>query len=139
MANISLGIRLNNPLNIRYSYNNKWLGQTGSYFGFCEFESSDYGLRAAMLLLERYIVVYHLRFVRGIINRFAPSVENNTEAYIRFVQTSLDKDGYDSYSPIEPYSNNFYILIRSMALYESKFKVSVEYLRSLVNKFHLDC
>ena len=138
MSQFTLGQRLNNPLNIRYSKNNNWLGQIGSYRGFCEFESSDYGLRAAMLIIERYIVVYRKRFVRGIINRFAPSVENNTEAYVRYVQTCLERAGFDSNSPIEPYSDNFFSLVRSMAFYESKFYVSIDYLRDLVNKFHLD-
>lgn len=138
MAMNTLGIRLNNPLNVRYSKDNNWLGQIGSYRGFCEFESSDYGLRAAMLLLERYIVVYRLKTADSIVIRFAPTIENNTVSYIRYVQSCLVKDGYDSYSTIEPYSDNFYILVCSMAFYESKFEVSVEYLRDLVNKFHLN-
>lgn len=138
MAQKTLGIRLNNPLNVRYSKDNNWLGQTGSYRGFCEFESSDYGFRAAMLLLERYFFVYHYLTARSIISRFAPSLENDTEAYIRYVHTCLERSGFCSSSLIEPYTDIFFVMVRSMAFYESKFEVSVDYLRELVNKFHLN-
>ena len=79
-----LGVRLNNPCNIRYNRHNNWLGQFGSVNGFCKFILPYYGIRAFALLYHTY-----LRNARDTITRFiscyAPSAENNTRAYINFV------------------------------------------------------
>ena len=80
----SLGARLNNPFNIRYSSHNNWLGQICNVNGFVKFSLPYYGVRAFALLFRTY-----LRTGRDTISRFirsyAPSVENNTDHYIRFV------------------------------------------------------
>ena len=81
------GIRNNNPLNIRRS-KDKWQGlralQTDA--AFCQFETMEYGWRAAFVLLTRtYYHTYRLFTIRNIIRRWAPENENNTEAYIRNV------------------------------------------------------
>lgn len=84
---LNLGIRLRNPLNIRYSSQNKWKGlshRTPSVKGFCHFLHFDYGYRAAIVLLKSYIK-------RGfdtpekIIMRWAPPSENNTALYLAAV------------------------------------------------------
>ena len=84
----SLGARLNNPFNIRYSSANDWLGQIGNVNGFCKFFLPYYGVRAFALLYRTY-----LRTGRDTISRFirsyAPSVENNTGLYIKFVCSYL--------------------------------------------------
>ena len=50
---------------------------------FCQFKSLEYGWRAAFYLLTRtYYHKYRLYTIRTIIRRWAPSSENNTEAYI---------------------------------------------------------
>ncbi len=79
------GIRNNNPLNIRRTAKDEWKGlraqQTDAEF--CQFESLEYGWRAAFYLLTRtYYHKYRLYTIRTIIRRWAPSSENNTEAYI---------------------------------------------------------
>ena len=81
------GIRNNNPLNIRRG-KDQWQGlraqQTDA--SFCQFESLEYGWRAAFYLLTRtYYHKYRLYTIRTIIRRWAPSSENNTEAYIAYV------------------------------------------------------
>lgn len=81
----SLGMRNNNPLNIRFSSASKWRGQNGSNKGFCRFVNLAYGYRAAGMLLLKYLNTYGCRSVEDIINRWAPSTENNTEAYISYV------------------------------------------------------
>ena len=49
----------------------------------CQFKSLEYGWRAAFYLLTRtYYHKYRLYTIRTIIRRWAPSSENNTEAYI---------------------------------------------------------
>ena len=78
------GIRNNNPLNIRRS-KDQWQGlravQTDAQF--CQFESLEYGWRAAFKLLTRtYYHTYRLFTIRGIVSKWAPANENNTKAYI---------------------------------------------------------
>ena len=81
------GIRNNNPLNIRRS-KDQWKGmrmqQTDP--SFCQFESLEWGWRAAFWLLTRtYYHKYRLFTIRAIISKWAPPCENKTEAYIRNV------------------------------------------------------
>ena len=79
------GIRNNNPLNIRVG--NHWLGEVEhpSDNEFEQFVCIHYGLRAAFVLLRRYIERYGLNTIPDIISRWAPSSENNTSAYIEKV------------------------------------------------------
>ena len=83
----------NNPLNIRFNENNQWRGQTGQNRGFCVFSSEAYGIRAGYKILTNYIK-WGVNTIRDIIHRWAPTSENDTEAYIRFVcdETILEPD-----------------------------------------------
>lgn len=83
------GIRNNNPLNIRIG--NVWLGEVKENTDgeFEQFTSMIYGLRAAIVLLRRYICHYHLNTIAQIVSRWAPSSENNTRLYINFVSERL--------------------------------------------------
>lgn len=56
-----------------------------------------YGLRAAFIILRRYIDVYKLNTISKIVSRWAPNSENNTLAYIRRVSLSMN---YDADAPI---------------------------------------
>ncbi len=90
------GIRNNNPLNIRRS-KDQWQGlsKTQGDRSFCQFETLEYGWRAAFHLLTRtYYHKYRLYTIRGIVSRWAPPSENNTEAYIANVSrlTGIDPD-----------------------------------------------
>ena len=81
------GIRNNNPLNIRRG-KDQWKGlraqQTDAQF--CQFESLEYGWRAAFYLLTRtYYHKYRLYTIRMIINKWAPPNENQTSKYIENV------------------------------------------------------
>jgi len=78
------GIRNNNPLNIRRS-KDQWKGmsKTQNDRSFCQFETLEYGWRAAFMLLTRtYYHKYRLYTIRMIVQRWAPPNENNTQAYI---------------------------------------------------------
>ncbi len=82
------GIRNNNPLNIRRTAKDQWQGlraqQTDS--AFCQFETLEYGWRAAFYLLTRtYYHKYRLYTIRAIINKWAPPNENLTATYIENV------------------------------------------------------
>lgn len=84
------GIRNNNPLNIRIG--NVWLGEVKENTDgeFEQFTSMLYGLRAAIVLLRRYICHYHLNTIAQIVSRWAPSSENNTRLYIDYVSESVE-------------------------------------------------
>ena len=79
------GIRNNNPLNIRKSAD-KWQGKAGDDGAFVIFDTPENGIRAAGRLLKTYRDKHGLNTIRGIVNRWAPPNENNTEAYIAFVE-----------------------------------------------------
>lgn len=79
------GIRNNNPLNIRKG--DAWLGMVDNPTDpeFVQFVEMVYGVRAAFIVLHRYITIYRLDTVEKIISRWAPASENNTGSYIRKV------------------------------------------------------
>ena len=79
---MTLGMRLNNPMCIRYNIHNRWLGTCGKSNGFVKFNIVDNGIRAGVKILLRYIFNYHLYSYREIIERYAPSSENDVNAYL---------------------------------------------------------
>ncbi len=113
MKKIPLGIRNNNPLNIRRVKGQKWKGevpfpppsegtgeavpsegtgevealpQRGSGEGaFVRFSSLPWGIRAAFCILKTYQKKYTAVCIEDIIARWAPQKENNTAAYINGV------------------------------------------------------
>lgn len=93
------GIRNNNPLNIRIG--NTWLGEVPNPTDsdFEQFVSVIYGLRAGFIILRRYIRRYGRNTIRKIIHAWAPSTENNCDAYIKIVshRTGLDADAILSF------------------------------------------
>lgn len=76
------GIRNNNPLNIRIG--NTWLGERPNPTDpeFEEFVNIVYGLRAAFVILRRYIRRYKKNTITYIVSTWAPASENNTLKYI---------------------------------------------------------
>jgi len=82
----SRGIRNNNPGNLRRS-EDPWQGlaETQTDTDFFVFQSPIYGIRALARTLIKYQDQHGLRTIRQIIGRWAPSVENDTVAYIRSV------------------------------------------------------
>lgn len=84
------GIRNNNPGNLVRT-GTPWRGksdrQTDSRF--IQFDSPVYGIRAMARVLETYRSEYGLDSVAEIIGRWAPSHENDTGAYARFVANRM--------------------------------------------------
>lgn len=80
------GIRNNNPGNLRKS-KDQWLGMSKEQNdpSFITFDSMEYGCRALFKTLRTYVEQRGLNTVSEIIRRYAPSNENNTEAYINSV------------------------------------------------------
>ena len=79
-------ILLCNPANIRLN-SQSFVGELkpSSDRSFKQFKSMVYGVRALMRILLTYQNKYHCDTVAKIITRYAPSIENNTSAYISFV------------------------------------------------------
>lgn len=90
------GIRNNNPGNIDFNPLNKWKGLNPKSQEldrrFCVFISPEYGIRALMILLRNYEKKHGLNTVRQIINRWAPTHENNTSAYMNHVADMMNAD-----------------------------------------------
>lgn len=80
------GYRNNNPLNIRYNPANEWKGKKlpNTDGVFEQFVSMEYGYRAAIYLIKKYINS-GVRTVSEIISKWAPTTENNTAGYINRV------------------------------------------------------
>jgi len=77
-----LGIRNNNPGNIRFNVANNWIGQTGEESGYAKFSDVAHGVRAAGKLLRNYQDRYGLDTISALIQRWAPQSENPTAEYI---------------------------------------------------------
>jgi len=96
----SRGIRNFNPGNIDFNQaqfaRDKWVGEVGledhPEARFTTFEKPIYGIRAVGKILLTYQRKYGLKTVRGIVNRWAPPVENATASYVEFVSGCMSVD-----------------------------------------------
>jgi hypothetical protein len=89
-----IGIRNNNPLNIRELPGDTtiWLGEAAQDTSpfYEEFSTPQAGLRAGALLLINYRRIYGIDTVDGLIERFAPAKDGNpTKEYVSFVSKRL--------------------------------------------------
>jgi hypothetical protein len=118
------GYKNNNPGNIRLTFDtqgNKILLYQGEIDGtsksFRTFESMAYGYRAMFSLLTNYVNSHGCDTIRKIISRYAPSSENDTEAYINNVSslTNTDPDELIDLSD----SNFMQQLVASMSFQEN--------------------
>lgn len=125
-----LGIRLNNPGNIRYAKHNRFIGLVGQENGFCKFESTTLGVRAVCVVIRNYMR-RNIRTVTDIIKRYAPESDgNNTVIYITFVCRYIGKcinpsdptaPAFDQNAPIYWQSTIFLYLIQAMLYFESNY------------------
>lgn len=111
------GIRNNNPGNIRHG--DAWQGrrpkQTDN--AFVQFVSPEYGIRAMVKVLQTYQDSYGINTIEGIISRWAPPVENDTESYIESV---VMKTGVSRDAPIDIGENRFTReLVRAIIYHEN--------------------
>lgn len=100
------GIRNNNPGNIEHRDTVEWKGEiypqttklkNGAIEDrFCQFESPEFGLRAIARILGNYQRIHDRFSIRMMIHRWAPPVENDTDAYVSFVsnKVGIDPDKY---------------------------------------------
>ncbi|WP_282372614.1 structural protein P5 [Pseudomonas sp. PS02290] len=95
------GFRNNNPGNIDYNPRNQWQGQLppdpAIEKRFARFDTAENGIRALAKLVLAYrgkdgmagVGGTGIDTVREVINRWAPGVENDTEAYIKAVAAGV--------------------------------------------------
>lgn len=111
------GVRNNNPLNIRKSLDN-WRGKIGDDGEFVKFDTMNNGLRAAFRNLKTYFTKHKINTVGGIVNRWAPPVENDTAAYINFVTL---KTGYGINQKLNFDFKTIAPIVKAMSQMESNY------------------
>ena len=89
-------MRNNNPLNIIKSEKINWQGEVkpSTDPNFAQFETLEYGLRAALKLLRTYYTKHGCTTIRQIVARWDPEGPKVIEAYVRTVckHTGLNPD-----------------------------------------------
>lgn len=123
--------RNNNPFNIKRSAT-RWQGERKEVHDktFAEFESVRYGIRAAWLILRRYISIYHLYSVRQIIERWAPASENNVDRYVHFIESQYHIDYISC-------DKDFRFLLTAIAWYESAYALTYTEFWQVADEFML--
>lgn len=80
-----LGIRLNNPGNIRKGENWQGLAPVQNDANFCTFIDAEHGIRAIVKILGTYKTKYKVTRLQDVIPRYAPPSENKTPEYLNNV------------------------------------------------------
>lgn len=93
------GVRNNNPMCIKRSKANKWLGEVPDEQNtdpvFEQYISPEYGIRAGAYLIIKFYRTQKINTIRKLITKWAPKHDkNDTESYINFVsrRTSIPAD-----------------------------------------------
>ena len=127
---MTLGMRNNNPLNIRKVPGTHWRGEVSSPLGevgrgaFVRFSSIVWGLRAAFCILRTYRDKYKLVCIEDIITRWAPPTENDTRKYICDCCKLTGFGGKERLT-----ENNWPRLVGAMARLESGMNLTEEQIR----------
>lgn len=85
-ARVHRNVRNNNPGNIEHGADWNGLAEVQLDSRFCTFISPEYGFRAMIKIMHTYKRKYGLDTIEKVIYRWAPPVENDTDAYVDFVQ-----------------------------------------------------
>ncbi len=109
------GIRNNNPLNIELGDPWQGLSPRQTDGRFAQFDAPEYGFRAAAKVLNTYQGKHGLKTPREMISRWAPSHENNVDAYVNSV---AKRSGLNPDKPID-LSKDGFRLLEAMALHEN--------------------
>lgn len=99
---VTRGLTNRNPGNIRKSATD-WRGKiVGADPEFETFIHEVYGIRALARVLLAYHRWHRLTTIREYITRWAPPVENDTEAYIRAVSVATSRAATEFYDVTAP-------------------------------------
>lgn len=113
------GMRNLNPGNLEKTQV-VWQGEIrpGGDERFCEFESLIMGCRALIKTLVTYHTKHGCSTVRSIIERWAPSHENDTESYMEHVASSISK-GVDEAIPFDLDPTYYLAIAKTIARHEN--------------------
>ena len=100
---------------------------------FIVFKSLEYGIRAAIKLIRRYVLHYSCDSVRKIIYRWAPPCENDTESYIAYVTTKVGIMESEHIKHNE--MRKICKIISAMAQVESQMKIPTEDIQDVWMKY----
>jgi|TARA_E500000178_G_scaffold321552_1_gene345521 hypothetical protein len=114
---IPRGIRNNNPGNIKKN-DVEWEGLSAIQTDktFFQFNDPIYGIRALTKILRTYKNSYNIKNIWGIINRYAPPSENDTESYKNFVK---EKTGLNMLEEIEFTVEGYLPVVKAIILMEN--------------------
>ena len=130
----TLGMRLNNPGNIRPGAG--FFGESGQDKGYAKFVSDAAGLRAIQRLLMTYGNQYGINTLRGLANRYAPPSYNNpTENYIEFLS---QKTGINPDEPINLAERGAEIIPAIIGFEQGKQPFSQEMINTAINAAQFD-
>lgn len=125
------GLRNNNPGNIRNSQRTEWQGEVKECDkkdnSFEEFEDMEHGYRALIKLLQNYRRRHGCRTIADFINRWAPTNENDTAAYIKSVCYKLDVP--TSYQPDVEDCDTMCALAAAISEHENGVKADMNCIR----------
>ena len=132
------GIKNNNPLNIRYSESNNWVGRRVGEkqdMEFEEFELLKWGFRAAFILIHNYMTLKKATTIESIITRWAPPTDfNDTYNYIRIVSEYVGK------RPTEDIFFDDGVIMTGIVTAMAKMEVGVSYpLSEVMRGYVLAC
>lgn len=117
-------VSMNNPFNIKYNPDNRWLGEVPSNTPFCSFKTLKHGYRAFAILMHTYIDKHNIHTVHDFLHRYAPpSDNNNTAAYISFVCGKLGVKPQDNIFPTSDFNAYTVSFASCVAFYESKHQL----------------
>lgn len=121
---IPLGVEQHNPLCIRAIPIYPWegLADPPASNGFCNFISNVFGFRAGAIDLITWFDKLQLDTVSKIINRQAPSSENNTSAYIQRV-CSITGFGPDEVIKPKTYQHAYKLLYAMTTVEQGSFEL----------------
>jgi hypothetical protein len=112
-----IGVRQNNPLNLRPGSPWQGLDEPSELNGFCNFKTPVWGFRAAFKNLMSYVDQHDINNIQSIISRWAPPEDgNDTAAYIAAV---CKRTGYSATQSLALKSWNVAAnIIRAMTIQE---------------------
>jgi hypothetical protein len=124
MTIVKFKMNVNNPFNIRTNAANKWQGKTTPAGApFEHFDTIENGIRAGIILLRNYITKKRLTTIREILTTYAPNTENDTRAYISFVEK---ESGFDPDQTLAADKETIWKLAYAMCQMENGYKLNRE-------------
>lgn len=132
------GVRNNNPANIRHGQKWQGLACVQEDKDFCTFKTMFYGVRAMVITLRTYILIYGLNDISKILYRWAPPQDgNDTVGYIKevrkhfFLLPSFSVDDFTGEG-----SENLYTLCKAMCKVESGYFLPEYQFHEVCRKLH---